>query len=98
MDLDRIGYYSEQIRRALKEKVAKNILLTTSGSVAVGTLRWRKLRGDAPLPSAQTLAGMGSAGAHIAWLDALEDKGLPAEQVLLTHREIDDAKTKPFLD
>lgn len=87
MDQQRVDGYAEQ---AAELHARHGLIIVTSGAVAVGAWRWQQAGRDPEVADKQVLAAHGSAGANIAWEQALDKVGILAGQGLATHLEIDD--------
>lgn len=87
IDHDRLDLYAEQLAEANEQY---NLVVVSSGSIAVGRTLWRQVRGDEVEPSEQSLATLGSAQAVSAWQNALLDHGLLSGQIEVTHHEVRD--------
>ena len=85
---ERIGEYAQRIRRL---SIQRNVIIVTSGAVAVGRRHWEEYDPWGDTVDYQVLAAMGSAGIAEAWRVALKREGLLSGQVLVTHPEL---KTK----
>lgn len=95
MDHARLSGYAEQLARL---RDTYELVVVSSGSVATGQVIWNEIRNGEDLPGRQSLAMLGSASSHMAWQSALAEHGIPAGQLLLTHREVDDSEVTPFLE
>jgi len=89
LDQARIDDYAGKIADLRQDY---EVLVVTSGSVAAGQRFWPKDYGSQPIPDAQVLSSIGSAGANEAWRLAFKQQDLLVAQVLITHREIEDQK------
>jgi glutamate 5-kinase len=85
---ERIEDYAQRIKRL---SVQRNVIIVTSGAVAVGQRHWNNWDCYDDDVDYQVLASMGSAGIAEAWRVALSKEGLLSGQVLVTHSEL---KTK----
>ena len=74
-----------------------DLLVVSSGSIALGETIWKELMPSMDYPGEQPLATLGSAGIFSVWQRGLERHGIPAGQLLVSHREIDDSKEGPML-
>lgn len=93
MDREKLKKYAADLAKANKKY---QIVIVSSGSVAVGKSIWQK---PAPGETAdgRTLAMIGSAKSFVAWQEELGEHGLIAGQLLVTHREVDDPSEGPSL-
>ncbi len=74
------------------------IVVVSSGSIVVGKALWESAHGsEAPAPSDQTLATIGSGQAFNVWQRAFRAHGVLAGQILVTHHEMDDQLERPML-
>lgn len=88
MDLNRLSHVCEGIAK-LHEQY--NIVMISSGAVAMGRILWDKTNQRSSYTvSKQTLAMMGSARAFTPWQDELMEYGISSGQLLVTHKEVDD--------
>lgn len=94
MDDQRLSGY---VRDIIKVHSKYNIVLVSSGSVAVGRTLWGRYHSKATTADVKMHAMMGSALAFFAWQQALLSMGILSGQLLVTHREVDDPTEGPSL-
>lgn len=87
IDHARLDHYAEQLAEVHDQY---NLVVVSSGSIAVGRTMWRQSRGYQSEPSEQSLATLGSAQAVSAWQNALMGHGLLSGQIEVTHHEVRD--------
>lgn len=95
LDQARIDQYAKKLSK-LYDKY--NLVLVSSGSVAVGKRFLSEMGRDVKNFDSATIASLGSAGAAGAWQVAFKKQDILAGQILVTHREIDDNKEGLALD
>lgn len=69
-----------------------DLVVVTSGSVAVGRAMWSDIAEDDPDVVDQFLAMSGNPYVMTSWIDNFQKKGVKAGELLLTHKEIEDDK------
>jgi glutamate 5-kinase len=94
MDELRVEGYVEQLAD-LNESYG--LIVVSSGSIAVGMTVWEAINPGQRYPEEQPLAMLGSAGSFSAWQDSFRRRNIPAGQLLVSHREIDDTREGPML-
>lgn len=94
MDSGKIDHYTPKLA-CLNE--TNEIIVVSSGAVAVGRFLWEQRHGASDEVSDQSLAMLGSANVVKTWQDSFAKLDLLAGQLLITHREIEDPQEKPAL-
>jgi len=89
MDGVRLNLYS---RSVAEMQETYGIIIVSSGSIATGASIWHQMYPSRAQPDDQALATLGSGKAFTAWQDSLRDNGIPAGQLLISHRELRDPK------
>jgi glutamate 5-kinase len=82
----RVDGYAEQLTRLNKKY---NVVVVTSGAVAVGHRRLETLYSHADVAAEPVLASLGSAAINEAWYRAFRRQGQAAGQALVTHRDME---------
>lgn len=85
---ERLAFYAEQIGEL---SVNHNIIVVTSGAVSLGQQRYEAITGNRT-DRQRSLSTIGQGSLYQAWEGALEMYGLVAAQVLLTHRDVEEAR------
>lgn len=94
IDEARVEGYTDQLAQLYPKY---NLLVVSSGSIALGETVWKELMPSVECPDEQPLAMLGSAGIFRVWQRGFEEHRIPAGQLLVSHREIDDSKEGPML-
>lgn len=87
MDVERIEGYVAQLAEL---HASNDLIVVSSGSIAMGKAFWDELNEGSDYPSEQPLAMLGSAGSFMVWQEAFQRHGIAAGQLPVSHREIDD--------
>ena len=86
---ENIGWFTYQLSKLHAEY---DLVVVTSGSVAVGRAMWPDLDEYDPTEVEQFLAMSGNPYVMTSWIDNFQKKGVKAGELLLTHKEIEDDK------
>jgi glutamate 5-kinase len=85
VDYGKIEAYADGLAEQLNKR---SLIVVTSGAVAAGEARERKMGRDTEKYSASTLAQLGCASIMRAWELAFEDRGVSSGGLLVTHHEL----------
>lgn len=88
--VNNIDWFTDQLAEKHQEQ---NLIVVTSGAVALGKAMFPEIRSNNPHDTDQLLAMSGNPFLMAAWIQAFRKRGIPAGELLLTHREIEDDRT-----
>ncbi|MEK7471946.1 MAG: hypothetical protein AAB624_01735 [Patescibacteria group bacterium] len=95
MDLNRLKAYAANLARVTSEF---DLIVVSSGAMITGKYSLEQIKGQNVVAGDETLATIGSPHVVTAWQAALQQHGLLAGQILVTHRELEDKEESDKLE